>query len=262
MTYPPEILTWLAETEAKRGIRILFAAESGSRSWRLESADSDYDVRFVYTHPLERYLDIHTPTEQIDAPIHNALDFVGWDLRKFMVHLGKCNPSVHNWLFTPIVYQQVPGVLPQLQALAHQYFNPKPSLHHYMGLAKKFFIEHLEGKEAQPVNVKAMFYILRPLLSADWILMHNTIPPVEFPELMAEVVPHYAIRSLIQNMLEKKRGLVEADAEPIPAALSVFIHSRFRDHEDYMKRIPPHAAVPAEPLGQFFRQMLGYEPRA
>ena len=37
----------LHDLEERRQIKILFAVESGSRAWRIESADSDYDVRFV-----------------------------------------------------------------------------------------------------------------------------------------------------------------------------------------------------------------------
>ena len=48
----------LKALEKKENIKILFAAESGSRAWGFESKDSDYDVRFVYIRPLEWYMSI------------------------------------------------------------------------------------------------------------------------------------------------------------------------------------------------------------
>lgn len=42
----------LSAIEAKYGVRVLYACESGSRGWGFASPDSDYDVRFIYVHPL------------------------------------------------------------------------------------------------------------------------------------------------------------------------------------------------------------------
>ena len=42
-----EIREKLAEIEKKERVRVLYAVESGSRAWGVESPDSDYDVRFV-----------------------------------------------------------------------------------------------------------------------------------------------------------------------------------------------------------------------
>ena len=39
--------------EEARGVRVLFAAESGSRAWGFASPDSDWDVRAIYVHPLD-----------------------------------------------------------------------------------------------------------------------------------------------------------------------------------------------------------------
>ena len=41
----------LAQVEAERNVRVLFACESGSRAWGFASRDSDSDVRFLYVHP-------------------------------------------------------------------------------------------------------------------------------------------------------------------------------------------------------------------
>ena len=45
----------LKEIEERENIRVLHAAESGSRAWGIASPDSDYDVRFVYVRPMDFY---------------------------------------------------------------------------------------------------------------------------------------------------------------------------------------------------------------
>ncbi len=43
----------LKEIEKNYGVEILWAVESGSRSWGFASPDSDFDVRFIYKRPLK-----------------------------------------------------------------------------------------------------------------------------------------------------------------------------------------------------------------
>jgi len=52
------IKTSLAETERREGVKIFYACESGSRAWGFPSADSDYDVRFLYIRPRDWYLSV------------------------------------------------------------------------------------------------------------------------------------------------------------------------------------------------------------
>jgi uncharacterized protein len=56
-----EILQSLAQLEAERGLRVLFACESGSRAWGFSSRDSDWDVRFFFVWPQREYLRVHEP---------------------------------------------------------------------------------------------------------------------------------------------------------------------------------------------------------
>ena len=58
------ILNELENIERMHEVTILFAIESGSRSWGFPSVDSDYDIRFVYTHPLEYYLSLDLDTKK------------------------------------------------------------------------------------------------------------------------------------------------------------------------------------------------------
>ena len=100
----------LHDLEERRQIKILFAVESGSRAWRIESADSDYDVRFVYCRPLKDYVSLARPDDVINAAFdqklapctaHDALyDLCGFDIFKFLRLLAKSNPSTIEWLIS------------------------------------------------------------------------------------------------------------------------------------------------------------------
>ena len=59
----PELLKTV---EQNFKIKILFAVEVGSRTWELNSAESDYDVRFVFHRSLEDYISVSKFEEQID----------------------------------------------------------------------------------------------------------------------------------------------------------------------------------------------------
>lgn len=97
------ISTRLTAMTSEENIRILYACESGSRAWGFPSADSDYDVRFIYAHPVEWYLSIQTRRDVIERPLDNLIDLSGWDVRKAMVLLRKSNPPLLEWLQSPIV---------------------------------------------------------------------------------------------------------------------------------------------------------------
>ncbi len=55
----------LSEIEREYAIRMLYACESGSRAWGFPSADSDYDVRFIYAHDLDWHLSLKEEKETI-----------------------------------------------------------------------------------------------------------------------------------------------------------------------------------------------------
>ena len=77
-----EIDVRLAAIEATYGVRLLMAVESGSRAWGFPSPDSDYDVRFLYVRPRDRYLSLVPGRDVIESPIEDDIDLNGWDVRK------------------------------------------------------------------------------------------------------------------------------------------------------------------------------------
>ena len=116
--------------EREEGVRVLCGCESGSRAWGFESADSDYDVRFLYLRPTPWYLRIRPCRDVIERPVDEGLDLSGWDLRKALGLLGKSNPPLLEWLQSPIVYREVDSATRRLRDLIPEYYSPVASYHH------------------------------------------------------------------------------------------------------------------------------------
>jgi predicted nucleotidyltransferase len=86
--------------ERDEGVVVLLAVESGSRAWGFPSADSDYDVRFMYVRTPEAYLtiDLEKQRDVIERPILDNIDLRGWDIRKALKLFRKSNPPLLEWL--------------------------------------------------------------------------------------------------------------------------------------------------------------------
>ncbi|TPC98960.1 nucleotidyltransferase domain-containing protein, partial [Escherichia coli] len=151
----------LREIERRYDVKVLYACESGSRGWGFASPDSDYDVRFLYVHPLEWYLRVEAPRDVIELPIDDELDVSGWEWRKALGLLKGANPTLIEWLDSPVVYQQDEETITALKAMVPKWFSPLRARWHYYSMARKNFRGYLQGDE---VRLKKYFYVLRPLL--------------------------------------------------------------------------------------------------
>ncbi len=112
----------LERIEKENDVKILFAVESGSRAWGFPSKDSDYDVRFVYMHPVEWYLSIHDKRDVIEYPISDDLDISGWDIKKALQLFAKSNPALLEWIRSPIFYSKNSNFPEQLQQMSEKEF--------------------------------------------------------------------------------------------------------------------------------------------
>lgn len=156
----------LQEVEQRYGVRVLYACESGSRGWGFASPDSDYDVRFLYVHPPEWYLRVDAPRDVIELPIDAELDVCGWEWRKALGLLKGANPTLIEWLDSPVVYQQDDATVQALKRLIPEWFSPVRARWHYYSMARKNFRGYLQGEQ---VRLKKYFYVLRPLLAVRWV---------------------------------------------------------------------------------------------
>ncbi|RBH43978.1 nucleotidyltransferase, partial [Pseudomonas sp. MWU13-2860] len=151
MTHPVDpavrarVMAELAEVERRHDVRVLFACESGSRGWGFASPDSDYDVRFVYAHRRDWYLSVEPQRDVIERPLDDEPDVSGWELRKALQLLRGSNPTLLEWLDSPVVYREDARWAPRLRSLASAFFSPVRGRHHYLAMAKKNFRSYLQG---------------------------------------------------------------------------------------------------------------------
>lgn len=123
-----------------------------SRGWGFASPDSDYDVRFLYVHPLEWYLRVEAPRDVIELPIDDELDVSGWEWRKALGLLKGANPTLIEWLDSPVVYQQDEETITALKAMVPKWFSPLRARWHYYSMARKNFRGYLQGDEVRLKN--------------------------------------------------------------------------------------------------------------
>ena len=192
-----EILKKLAEIEQKENVKVLYAVESGSRAWGVESPDSDDDVRFVYVRTQEDYLSLQEKRDVIEWQLDEVLDINGWDLRKTLIQFRKGNATLFEWANSPVVYKTT-DAWEQIREVGKQYFSKKVALYHYYGTANSTFCQFLQGEE---VKYKKYIYALRPLLACKYIEQYETIPPVKFEDLLKQSLPK-ELTDEIQTMLE------------------------------------------------------------
>ena len=248
-----EVQAILSRIEREQNCAVLLAVESGSRAWGFESADSDYDVRFVYLRPWDWYLstNLEERSDVIERPISDQLDLSGWDLRKALRLLRKSNPPLLEWLRSPMIYREHLSIAQLFRRLSDQFYSPKACFHHYLHMAEGNFRAYLRG---ETVWRKKYFYVLRPLLAMRWIENGLGPVPMEFEKLLATVSSDQLLRD-IQALLNEKRKGAELDEGPRIPSISDFIEkelARARDlAEPNLADDPDQAA-----LDHFFREAL------
>lgn len=212
----------LQQIEAEHEVRVLFACESGSRGWGFASPDSDYDVRFLYVHKPAWYLRVEPPRDVIEKPIDAELDVCGWEWRKALGLLKRANPTLIDWLDSPIVYRQHDGIMAQLHALSGRFFSAESARWHYLSMAQKNFRQYLQDDE---VRLKKYFYVLRPLLAVRWIEAGKGAPPMRFDQLLHGTVQDGPLLRDIAELLSVKQRAGEAEYGPRRPILHAFIRA-------------------------------------
>ncbi|AYB30408.1 DNA polymerase beta superfamily protein [Chryseolinea soli] len=239
----------LRALEREFDIRILFACESGSRAWGFASADSDFDVRFIYVHKADFYLSLNDQRDVVELPVNEVLDISGWELRKALRLFRKSNAPLYEWLQSPVVYEADPGFVGEMRALMPRYFSPRAAMHHYLSMTLGIFESDLSG---DTVRLKKYCYALRTLLACQWIVNHSEVPPMEFDKLRA--IMRADLNETVDDLLRQKAVGDEKSSIASLASVNDYI----REQMAICKRAVSETgvAVDDEPLNRIFRKYI------
>ncbi len=215
------------------------------------SPDSDWDVRFLYVRPREEYLRLDRNRDVIEAVLDDVLDINGWDFDKTLKLLHGSNPTLFEWLSSPIVYREHPFAQ-KLRAAAADYFLAKPGLHHYLNMAEGNYRDYLRGES---VKLKKYFYVLRPLLACRHILANGTPPPMRFEELMHAQLDK-ALMPHVEALLARKCETSELGEGPRIAPINEYIEGSFAEIRAGIEALPRPAKRGWKDLNTLFRQSL------
>lgn len=233
------VLEELARVERERNVRVLYACESGSRAWGFASPDSDYDVRFVYVEKPDWFVQVDEPRDVIERPLDDELDVNGWELRKTLGLLRKSNPTLLEWLDSPLVYRQEAPETARLRELAERFYSPPAARNHYLSMARKNFRGYLQSEQ---VRLKKYFYVLRPLLAVRWIDQGRGRPPMTFAELL-QTVDDTALLAEVDELLALKRQAGEATYGPRRPLLHAFIEAQLERSTPSLPRTQADSAL-------------------
>ncbi len=248
-----QIKSAIEQVCAARNITCLHAIESGSRAWGFASPDSDYDVRLLYCHELEWYLSLFDNKDTFEFIEEDLLsvpfDIGGWDIKKALTLVYKSNAVIFEWLHSPIVYQQQSELIDKLKVISLDYFKPITIFHHYQGMANTAII----GLDLRtPTKLKKVFYLLRSLLAAKWVITHATPPPVIMTQ-MFELIDQQTQDEVLQ-LIALKSSCAESHTLLLSPLLQNAIAQLRLDIES--PTFEPLVKPDASALNNLFRQVV------
>src|SRR3989344_448242 len=224
------IIETLHKIEKENNCSIIFASELGSRGWGMESADSDFDVRFVFKRRFTEYLKLNKSLDVLSLTEANR-DFVGFDIFKFCGLLNASNSSAIEWVLSDIYYLNFP---PQkLRNIIDSYFNPLALFQHYKSMCKQNYISYL--KSGSDVTYKRYLYAMRGLMNSIYVQEYSKIPSIKFSDTLhileqKNKVPLNVLKKIKEIISIKRKGN-EKDKIMRLEPFDAYIESKLKENE-------------------------------
>lgn len=247
-----EIIEHIHQLEVEQGITILLSVESGSRAWGCPSPDSDFDVRMIYKRSTPDYLEIDEKPDTINYFHGELLDINGWDIKKTLKLVRKSNVTPFEWAQSPMIYKEEDGFSSKLLEVCRAYFSEKHAVNHYKGIAKNCYSSTDFGKS---INLKKLFYVLRPLMAAKWIIEKKEIPPMDIPRLI-QIVKDQSVEQHIKELLAIKSNANEDYVHEASDLITEFIKEEFENiNKTQLDDVPKD--LNSEKLNHLFKEIIG-----
>lgn len=241
----------LLEIEEKENVKILYCVESGSRATGLESHDSDYDVRFVYTRKTEDYLRLEPARDVIEWQCDGTLDIVGWDVRKALQLGYRSNPTLLEWISSSVVYAEREEWRSVAEVIK-EFFSVRHTALYYLSMAKRNYATLVK---LDTVKYKEYFYMLRPLLAVEWVISKKEIPPIELEALLG-ILQDCNVKKEVDALIDAKRsGSKKIEGAPI-AVLNEYIENKIAELSEAVSALPEEARRDMKLLDAAFLALL------
>lgn len=249
--------------ESENNVKVLFAVESGSRSWGMASKNSDYDVRFVYKRPIYDYLRLDQRKDTIDWHPDQVLDMVGWDVSKYLSLLHRSNPSALEWLDCPRYVVSDPFKLHAIEELSDTCFRARSLAFHYIGMAKENANEFLRIANGvtrdEPPKTKKYLYVIRALLSARHVIDNGEMPYILLDDLVDEYLQEVEpldVCEAVDELLERKRDGLETDTHERIPVLDEWVKSNIVELESMAQGLESSPAPDWDDVNELFIRII------
>jgi len=240
----------LKQLETEYGIRVLYAAESGSRAWGTSHHDSDFDVRFIYIRPREDYLRLDRARDVLEFPIGDGWDMCGWDLTKTLQLLHNSNSQIYEWFHSPVVYVDG-GFSRRFRPVLEAYFSTRTAVYHYLHQAE---LKMKKLQKDDTVKVKHYLYSLQHLAAAQWVLERHAPVPVDFGTVTQLLPPD--VRQQAGAIALRKTTRPEQPGMPRDPQLDAWLREEYSRLHREAGMLPGDGDKGWERLNRFFLEEL------
>lgn len=259
-----EIPSLLKKIEEEKKITILFAVEAGSRAWELNSAESDYDVRFVFYRSLEDYISINKYDEQIDVGFDKDLNQIkregafiemsGCDIFKYLKQLSTCNVTSIDWLNSNIVYY---GNINKIKNYVENNFNRAKLFVQYFCTGRGSYKSHMASKD---INIKKYLHVMLLILNAEYVLKYKKLPNSSMVKNLEELekdIPSDIVQKIKELIELKIKGHGKDNIQEIPL-LDKYFGETFDRYKSlgYEKKIKEEKGMDVDFFNQLLRKLL------
>lgn len=249
---PQDIDSYLSQIEYEYDIRIIGAWNKGSQAWGLSNKHSDWDIGCIFTQPLTNYALITNYKQTVDIdgsdlsnPPSNSsidpidIDFIGWDIKRFLELVGSHDPTALELLHSPIGYR-VHEMLTYTKEYTANHFNFIEMIGHYQSFTKNIYKQFIFDGDKE--TIKKNILCARGLLNGMYIHDQHEFPPLDFPT-MVETVPDDSLLNMDRDYLfelvdecqhgDKQRKI----GNPFKESIETFINMEI-DYKNHLRE--PH----------------------
>ncbi|MEO1199704.1 MAG: nucleotidyltransferase domain-containing protein [Pseudomonadota bacterium] len=258
--FDPDIVARIDDTLdqaiADQHLTIPLAIESGSRAWGFPSPDSDYDCRFFFVRRFEEVVTLAPPRDVYEHGPPGLLDIGGWEIGKACRLLLKGNAVVVEWLTSPLIYRGDEMFRSAFLDLARRIGDRNAFARHYLHLGRGQW--ERTGGTGGPVNLKKLFYALRPALALRWMRLHpdQAIVPMHFPTLCSEVDLSQPLLDEIDALRAQKAVTREMGEGAVPIGIAGIVSDEFERAESWTRTVRKPDPDAAAQANAFYRWAL------